>query len=83
MLEKSECDSKNSKKFKGGMLGFPQYGVAVDVRQGDFLAMDVHEWHCNCNLICQKCNTRKCKKLFETIHLLQPYSFYHGINSPL
>ena len=29
------------------MLGFPQYGVAVDVRQGDFLAMDVHQWHCN------------------------------------
>ena len=47
VLEKSECDSKNSKKFKGGMLGFPQYGVAVDVRQGDFLAMDVHQWHCN------------------------------------
>ena len=24
-----------------------QYGVAVDVRNGDFLAMDVHQWHCN------------------------------------
>ena len=24
-----------------------KYGVAVDVRQGDFLAMDVHQWHCN------------------------------------
>ena len=47
VLEKSECDSKNSKPFKGGVLGFPQYGVAVDVRQGDFLAMDVHQWHCN------------------------------------
>lgn len=47
VLEKSECDNKNSKKFNGSYLGFPQYGVAVDVRQGDFLAMDVHEWHCN------------------------------------
>ena len=47
VLEKSECDSKNSKPFKGGFLGFPQYGVAVNVRQGDFLAMDVHQWHCN------------------------------------
>ena len=33
--------------YKGGYLGFPKYGVAVDVRQGDFLAMDVHQWHCN------------------------------------
>ena len=27
--------------------------------------MDVHEWHCNCNLICQKCNTSKCKGKLE------------------
>ena len=34
-------------KYTGGYTGFPQYGVCVDVRHGDFLAMDVHEWHCN------------------------------------
>ena len=34
-------------KYKGGYTGFPQFGVAFDVRNGDFLAMDVHEWHCN------------------------------------
>jgi len=33
--------------YEGGELGFPQYKVAVNVRNGDFLAMDVHEWHCN------------------------------------
>ena len=33
--------------YEGGSLGFPQYKVAVDVRNGDFIAMDVHEWHCN------------------------------------
>ena len=38
-------------KYKGGETGFPQYGVCVDVRQGDFLAMDVHEWHCNTKLL--------------------------------
>ena len=38
-------------KYKGGETGFPQYGVCVDVRQGDFLAMDVHEWHCNTKLV--------------------------------
>ena len=33
--------------FKGGYLGFPRWGVCVDCRQGDFLAMDVHEYHSN------------------------------------
>ena len=37
-------------KYRGGYTGFPQFGVAFDVRQGDFLAMDVHQWHCNTNL---------------------------------
>ena len=34
-------------EYDGGCTGFPQYGVCVDVRNGDFLGMDVHEWHCN------------------------------------
>lgn len=34
-------------EYEGGYTGFPQYGVAFDVRNGDFLAMDVHQWHCN------------------------------------
>ena len=29
------------------MLLFPQYKVAVELDNGDFMAMDVHEWHCN------------------------------------
>jgi hypothetical protein len=33
--------------YKGSYTGFPQYGVAVDCRQGDFLAMDVHQIHGN------------------------------------
>ena len=33
--------------FLGGYLGFPRWGVCVDCRQGDFLAMDVHEYHSN------------------------------------
>ena len=33
--------------YEGGCTGFPQFKVAVDCRHGDFLAMDVHEWHCN------------------------------------
>ena len=40
-------DSKNPNQYGGCFTGFPRYGVCVDVRNGDFLAMDVHEWHCN------------------------------------
>ena len=34
-------------KYKGGYIGFPKYDIAVNVRTGDFLAMDVHELHAN------------------------------------
>lgn len=44
-------DNENPHTFKGAYMGFPQYGVAANVRNGDFLAMDVHEWHCNTEFI--------------------------------
>jgi hypothetical protein len=34
-------------KYTGGETCFPQYGVGVNVRTGDVLFMDVHEWHGN------------------------------------
>ena len=37
-------------KYHGGYTILPQFGIAVDIRQGDFIAMDVHEWHCNAPL---------------------------------
>ena len=40
-------DHENPNKYRGAYTGFPQYGVAANVRTGDFLAMDVHEWHAN------------------------------------
>ena len=42
---------KGGSGFKGGFLGFPRWGVCVDCRQGDFLAMDVHEYHSNTPII--------------------------------
>ena len=33
--------------YHGGYTLFPQYGVGFDVRTGDFLGMDVHQWHTN------------------------------------
>ena len=47
VLEKSKSGFSDCPGYTGGFLGFPKWGVAVDVRQGDFLAMDVHQWHCN------------------------------------
>lgn len=37
-------------KYHGGETIFPQYGIGVDLRTGDFIAMDVHQWHCNTEL---------------------------------
>ena len=34
-------------KYHGGYTVFPQFGVGIDVRSNDFLAMDVHQWHSN------------------------------------
>jgi hypothetical protein len=33
--------------FEGGYLGFPQFKVLIKICSGDFLLMDVHQWHCN------------------------------------
>jgi len=33
--------------YTGGETCFPQYGIGVDVREGDILLMDVHQWHAN------------------------------------
>ena len=43
-------DTDNPNTYRGGYTGFPQYGVAANVRTGDFLSMDVHEWHSNTEL---------------------------------
>ena len=33
--------------FTGGYLGFPQFKVLIKIMPGDFLLMDVHQYHCN------------------------------------
>lgn len=38
-------------KYTGGETCFPQYGIGVNVREGDILFMDVHEWHANLPII--------------------------------
>jgi hypothetical protein len=34
-------------KYHGGHTLMPRFKIGVDVRTGDFLAMNVHEWHTN------------------------------------
>tara|TARA_B110001469_G_C9625933_1_gene312479 strand:+ start:357 stop:1505 length:1149 start_codon:yes stop_codon:yes gene_type:complete len=33
--------------YHGGYTTFPQYGIGIDLRSNDFVAMDVHQWHAN------------------------------------
>ena len=35
------------KNFSGCYLGFPQFKVLIKIESGDFLLMDVHQFHCN------------------------------------
>jgi len=34
-------------KYHGGYTVFPQFGVGINLRNNDFVAMDVHQWHSN------------------------------------
>ena len=46
-------------KYTGGETCLPQYGVGVDVRMGDILFMDVHEWHGNLPIKFEDKNTKR------------------------
>jgi hypothetical protein len=37
-------------KYHGGETLFPRFGAGFNLRTGDFVALDVHEWHCNAPL---------------------------------
>lgn len=39
--------------YTGGYLTFPRYRVAINMREGDLLLMDAHEWHGNTEMICE------------------------------
>lgn len=40
-------------EYTGGLLVFPQYRVAVEMRDGDLLLMDAHQWHGNTAITCR------------------------------
>lgn len=37
--------------YSGGYFILPKYGVAVNIGHGDVLLADVHQWHCNTELV--------------------------------
>lgn len=46
-------------KYTGGETCFPQYGVGADVRTGDILFMNVHEYHGNLPIQMQTADARR------------------------
>lgn len=55
-------------KYEGGYTLFPRYKIGFDLRTGDFLAMDVHEWHCNTEII-ESPSNKKYNKDLPVIYL--------------
>jgi hypothetical protein len=53
-------------EYDGGETCFPQYGIGVDVRTGDVLFMDVHQWHGNLPI---KPKTKDAKRLSIVCYL--------------
>ena len=54
-------------EYDGGYTMFPQYRIAFNVRTGDYLAMNVHEFHCNTEITetsAQKKHNKALPKLY-------------------
>ena len=34
-------------RYRGGLFMIPRYGLGINLREGDLLIADVHNWHCN------------------------------------
>lgn len=49
--------------YHGGFTLMPEFGIGFNVRTGDFLAMDVHQWHCNTELYETEEDKKKNKEL--------------------
>ena len=67
--------------YHGGYTVFPQFGVGVDVRSGDFLAMDVHQWHSNTSIFETEEDKRLNSKL-EKVYNDNPEVGTVGLDKP-
>ena len=66
-------------KYEGGYTLFPRYKVGFDLRTGDFLAMDVHEWHCNTEIV-ESAGDKKFNKELPTIYLNDTETGTQGVD---
>ena len=67
--------------YGGGYTLFPRYKIGFDVRTGDFLAMDVHEWHCNTELT-ETAEQKTKNKRLSKIHRQNISTGTHGEDKP-
>jgi hypothetical protein len=67
--------------YHGGFTLFPQYRIGFNVRTGDFLAMDVHQWHCNTKL-CETDADKKANKGLPNIYRDKVETGTLGVDMP-
>jgi len=53
--------------YHGGYTLMPEFHIGFNVRTGDFLAMDVHQWHCNTEMV-ETAEDKKANKDLPRIH---------------
>jgi len=68
-------------KYHGGYTLFPRYKIGFDLRTGDFLAMDVHEWHCNTEMR-ENVEDKEYNKKLPEIYLNSKDTGTQGIDKP-
>jgi hypothetical protein len=68
-------------KYHGGYTLFPRYKVGFNLRTGDFLAMDVHEWHCNTEMR-ESAEDKAFNKKLPEIYLNSKDTGTQGIDKP-
>lgn len=61
----SSQDKQKPREWSGCYLGYPQYGVCLDIEDGDFLLMDPHQYHGNTEFI----NEEKADRLSCVMYL--------------
>lgn len=67
--------------YHGGYTLFPQYRIGFNIRTGDFLAMDVHQWHCNTALY-ETPEDKKANALLPRIHRDKVETGTLGVDKP-
>jgi hypothetical protein len=63
-------------EYTGGTLAFPEYRVGVNMKHGDLILMDAHEWHGNTAIVCpcgnklkRNCETCKAERISVVSYL--------------